>query len=371
MNELMQALKRDHIFTNGRVLSSMCTSPHEIAIKAHQMFIESNLGNPDLYPGTKQLEIEIIKSLSEMFHGKTISGHMTSGGTEANITALWIARKITGKRQVIYPKSAHFSIAKAIDILNMEPVEIELDEHFRMSMDECADKISDNTAAVVSMAGTTELGVIDPIEELSEHCEDKHFLHVDAAFGGFVIPFLKDLGYELPAFDFELNGISSFCTDPHKMGFSTIPSGVLLYRDEKYLERITVEAPYLVSMKHTTLTGTKGSGAVAGTYAVLRHLGRDGFRSVVKECMDNTEYVISRITELGLQPAIKPTMNVIGIKLKNPQSVQVELAKRNWYVSKSRYPNCLRIVVMPHVTRSVIDNFLPAFESVCRGQGEL
>jgi tyrosine decarboxylase/aspartate 1-decarboxylase len=253
----------------------------------------------------------------------------------------------------------------------MEPIEIELDEQYRMSMNEFENKISDDTAAIVCMAGTTELGVIDPIEELSKYCEGKHFLHVDAAFGGFVIPFLKELGYELPEFDFRLKGISSFCTDPHKMGLSTIPSGVLLYRDEKYLERITIEAPYLVSMKHTTLTGTKGSGAVAGTYAVLRYLGGEGFKKVVKECMDNTEYLISKITELGLQLAIKPTMNVLGIRLNNPQTIQKELAKRNWYVSKSRYPNCLRIVVMPHVTRAVIDNFLPEFESVCRAQGEV
>jgi tyrosine decarboxylase/aspartate 1-decarboxylase len=64
-------------------------------------------------------------------------------------------------------------------------------------------------------------------------------------------------------------------------------------------------------------------------------------------------------------------MNVLGIKMNNPQSVQAELAKRNWYVSKSRYPSCLRIVVMPHVTKTVIDNFLPEFESVCRALGEL
>ena len=369
--ELEDAQRKNHLFKDGRILSSMCTSPHEIAVLAHKMFIESNLGNPDLYPGTKELEQSIIKQLSALFHGNDIFGHMTTGGTEANITALWIARKVTGKRQVIYPKSAHFSVIKAIDLLNMEPIEIGLNDEYQLSIDDCEAKISNQTAAIVSIAGTTELGVIDPIERLSEICQDNYFLHVDAAFGGFVIPFLNELGYPIPKFDFELPGVRSFSTDPHKMGLSTIPAGVLLYRDEQYLDRITVEAPYLISTKHTTLTGTKGSGAVAATYAVLRHLGRDGFKKVVKDCMENTEYLLSRVTELGLEPAIKPVLNVIGIKMKNAEKIQKELAKIDWFVSKGRYPECIKIVIMPHVTRLVIDEFIPVFQNVCRAQGEL
>jgi tyrosine decarboxylase/aspartate 1-decarboxylase len=368
---LEATLKKDHLFQAGRVLSSMCTSPHELAIKAHMMFIESNLGNPDLYPGTKQLEQIVIQQLSDLFHGNNISGHMTSGGTEANITALWIARKLTGKREVIYPKSAHFSIIKAIDMLNMVPIEIGLDDQYRFSIDDCLDKASENTAAIICMAGTTELGVIDPIEKLSKLCHEKYYLHVDGAFGGFVIPFLKELGYTMPKFDFELPNVSSFCTDPHKMGLSTMPAGVLLYRDKQYLDHITVEAPYLVSMKHTTLTGTKGSGAVAAIYAVLRYLGREGYKKVVKECMDNTLYFQNGIQDLGLEPINPPVMNVLAIKLRDPKRIQHELSKQNWFVSKSRYPKGIRFVIMPHVTRTVIDNFLPVFEKTCREQGEL
>jgi tyrosine decarboxylase/aspartate 1-decarboxylase len=371
MADLKELLRKDHHFGDGRILSSMCTSPHKLAVKAHMQFMEANLGNPDLYPGTKQLEKEVIRILSELFHGQGLAGHMTSGGTEANITALWIARKLSGKREVLFPKSVHFSIIKAIDLLNMVPVEVDLDDDYKLSMDDLEKKVTKDTAAVVGMAGTTELGVIDPIEKISEFCSEKLFLHVDAAFGGFVIPFLNELGAELPNFDFTLNGVSSLNTDPHKMGFSTIPSGVLLYRDEKYLDRITVDAPYLISMKHTTLTGTKASAAVAATYAVLTHLGREGFKNIVKQCMDNTYYLESKVNELGLELAIKPIMNIMGIRLKNPTSIQKKLARLNWFVSKSRFPNCLRIVLMPHVNREVLDKFLPIFERVCRDQGEL
>ncbi len=371
MGDLEKALKLNHHFSDGRILSSMCTKPHELAIQAHMMFIESNLGNPDLYPGTKKLEQSIIEILSGLFHGNGLYGHMTGGGTEANITALWIARKISGKREVLFPKSAHFSIIKAIDLLNMIPIEVELDAQFRISVDDLSEKITDDTAAVVTMAGSTELGMIDPIEQLSDLCFERIFLHVDAAFGGFVIPFLKDLGYDLPKFDFELPGVSSLNTDPHKMGFSTIPAGVLLYRDKGYLDRITIDAPYLFSMKHSTLTGTKGSAAVAATYVVLEHFGREGFKETVKLCMNNTNYFVSRLEELGLELAIKPIMNVVGVKMHHPGKVQHELAKQNWFVSKGRFPKCVRFVLMPHVTRPAIDEFLPVFEQVCKASGEL
>lgn len=369
--ELDEAFQRDHHFRDGRILASMCTEPNELAIETHTKFIETNLGNPDLYPGTKELEIQVIKSLGNLLHGNSISGHMTNGGTESNITALWIAKKVSGKREVLFPKNSHFSIIKAIDLLDLKPVKVELDENYCMSVDDVKAKLTDDTAAVVCMAGATELGTIDPIEHISQLCKGDIFLHVDAAFGGFVIPFLKELGYDLPKFDFELPGVSSITIDPHKMGLSTIPAGALLYRREEFLDRITVDAPYLISMKHSTLSGTRNSSAVAATYAVLRHLGREGFRTVVTQCMENTKYCALKVHELGLELVIEPILNVLAIKLAHPEKVVEELAKQNWYVSKGQYPKCLRIVVMPHVTRKVIDEFIPVLEETCRTGGEL
>jgi tyrosine decarboxylase/aspartate 1-decarboxylase len=368
---LEHAYDQDHHFDEGRVLASMCTKPHKLAIEAHMKFIETNLGNPGLYPGTKKLECEVISILGELLHGKGVPGHITSGGTESNITALWVAKKVLGKSEILFPKNIHFSIMKAIDLLNLKPVEIDLDENYCMSVDDVEAKLSDNTAAVVCLAGATELGGIDPVERISELCSENVFLHVDAAYGGFIIPFLNDLGYDMPKFDFELEGVSSISIDPHKMGFSTIPAGVLLYRSEDYLEQITVDAPYLLSMKYSTLSGTRNSAAVAATYAVLRHLGRSGFRKVVSECMTNTEYCASKVRELGLELVIEPVTPVIGIKLNNPGNVMHELAKENWFVSQGKYPPCLRIVVMPHVTRTVIDEFMPIFKKTCSALGEL
>ena len=168
LTELNSAYHRDHHFKDGRILASMCTMPHEIAIEAHNKFIETNLGNPGLYPGSMELEDKVIGILGKLLNGDDVYGHMTSGGTESNITTLWIAKKLSRKTEVLIPKNSHFSVFKAIDLLNLRPVEIELDSSYTMSLSDVESKLSEETAAVVCMAGTTELGGIDPIKEISE-----------------------------------------------------------------------------------------------------------------------------------------------------------------------------------------------------------
>jgi tyrosine decarboxylase/aspartate 1-decarboxylase len=371
LDELKTASEMDFHFATGRILGSMYTEPHEVAKKAHMMFMEANLGNPDLYPGTQKLETEVIRMLGELLHNPNAHGQVLGGGTESNITALWIARKLTGKNEVVFPKSTHFSIMKAVDLLKLKPIEIGLDDKYQMDISEAEDKITENTAAVFANAGTTELGVVDPIEKLSEICQGKTFLHVDAVFGGFVIPFLEELGYETLKYDFELPGVSTISIDPHKMGFSTIPSGALLYPEKEFIKTIEIEASYLISIRHAALSGTRASAGVASAYAVMKYLGRDGYLEIVKNCMDSTFYLKERAEELGLNLVREPVMNILGFQMKDPGKVQKELFKLNWHTSKGKFPCCLRVVCMPHVTREVIDEFIPDLKSVSEKAGEI
>ena len=104
----------------------------------------------------------------------------------------------------------------------MKPVYAELDSSFRVDTSEVEKCISKNTVAIVGTAGTAELGVVDPIDKLSEIAlRHNVYLHVDAAFGGLIIPFLPN---PKPIFDFSLEGVKSITVDPHKMGMAAIPS---------------------------------------------------------------------------------------------------------------------------------------------------
>lgn len=371
--ELDTNQQRDFSFSSGHILGSMCTQPHPIARDAYMRFIETNLGDPELYPGTKEIEFRFLQFISTLLHApKTAVGQIVSGGTEGNITAMWIAKQLTGKKEIILPESAHFSFQKIASLMDMKLVNIPLTNDYIMDVKELKKKIRNETAAVVGIAGSTELGTIDPIPELSDICSDEQvFLHIDAAFGGFVIPFLKELHYDVPAFDFQLKGVSTISIDSHKMGYAAIPLGTLVLRKKQWLDTISVESPYINSEKQAGILGTRSGAPVVAAYAVARYLGLEGYRKVVESCMDVTRYTEKRITELGLHLVTKPTMNVLGVRLKKPGLVVKKLSTYGWRVNKIERLSCIRIVLMPQITKKIIDEFIPVLKKTCEEVEEL
>jgi tyrosine decarboxylase/aspartate 1-decarboxylase len=336
-------------------------------------FLETNLGDPELCPGTKEIESQYIAFISQILHApKTSAGQIVSGGTEGNITAMWIAKQLCGKKEILLPKSAHFSFQKIASLMDMKLVEIPVTKEYVMDVAQLKRKIRKTTAAVVGIAGSTELGTIDPIPRISDICADEHiFFHVDAAFGGFVIPFLRELQYKVPEFDFRVKGVCSISIDSHKMGYAAIPLGTLLVRKKQWLTSISVDSPYISSEKQTGILGTRSGAPVAAAYAVARYLGYKGYTQMVQCCMEVTKYTERRIRELRLTLVMKPTMNVIGVKLKRPGVVVKRLSEQGWRVNKIERLSCIRLVLMPQITKQIIDEFIPVLQKTCEEVGEL
>ncbi len=352
--KLKEFKREDMTYRSGRILGSMCTCPHEIGVEAYYMFLESNLGDSGLFKGTRKMEKDVIQTLGELLGKKDTCGHIITGGTEANIMAMRAARNSSNVEdpEIIVPKSAHFSFKKAADMLRLKLREAELDENYRVDMESVKELISDNTVAIVGIAGTTELGVIDPIEELSKLCMEKNiYLHVDAAFGGFSIPFLSYGGYDLPKFDFSLDGVSSITIDPHKMGLAPIPTGGILFRDRSYLESISTETPYLTDKEQFTIVGTRMGASTAATWALLKYFGKEGYFQISNKCMEVTEYLADGIKKSGFKLIREPQLNIVTFKSDEIEIDEIvnELDKKGWAVSVSSYPRAIRIVVMPHV----------------------
>ena len=195
--ELESRLTKDLTFESGKIIGSMCTKSHRFGAKLYNRFLDKNLGDLGLFPGVAELEKETVQMLGSLLSNPNASGHIVTGGTEANILALWAARKIAKKEggEVIVPASAHCSFDKAGDLLGLRIVRVKLDKEFRVDVEAVREAVNPKTVAIVGVAGTTGLGVVDPIQRLSELALDEGlYFHVDAAFGGFVLPFLEDLG---------------------------------------------------------------------------------------------------------------------------------------------------------------------------------
>jgi tyrosine decarboxylase/aspartate 1-decarboxylase len=338
-----------------RILSSMCTQPHPIAARVHAMFMEANLGDPGLFSGTAALERLLIQRLGELLHHPEAGGYATSGGTESNIQALRIAkkRKPADCPNVIIPESAHFSFDKACDMLSLEIRAVPCDAQYRMDVSRIESYIDADTIALIAVAGTTEYGMVDPVEEIARLAKDHDlYCHVDAAFGGLVLPFL-----ETPKkFDFSIEGVDSISIDPHKMGMSTIPAGCLLTRDPSLLSCLNIATPYLTVKQESTLMGTRSGGAVAAALAVLEYMGQAGMRAVVSGCMKNTRRLMDGMEAYGYPPVVQADVNVATFAYPRVPA--------GWNVSWTRKGH-LRIVCMPHVHRSTIEAFLQDIGDAC------
>jgi tyrosine decarboxylase/aspartate 1-decarboxylase len=366
--KLKEASGRDLRYRDGKIFNSMCTSPHPVAKRAHIIFLDSNLGDPGLFPGCAQLERDAVSALATLLHGpKGSTGSIVSGGTEANMLAMYAAREAAEieKPEVVIPESAHFSFEKICNMLKLKAVEAKLDNSFRMDPASAQKQVTKNTVAIVGNAGSPELGTVDPIDALSEIASEHGIpLHVDAAFGGLILPFLKDLGYAVPDFDFSLPGVQSITVDPHKMGMSTIPGGGILFRDQKSQEIIRVKTPYLTGDWQSTLVGTRSGASAAATWAVFEKLGREGFRKTAKHCMKLTTFLSEGLQKAGFELVTQPTMNIVAFRKGNAKMLKEKLQRQGYHTSYIPRLNCIRVVVMPHHNRKNINDFLKAASSI-------
>jgi tyrosine decarboxylase/aspartate 1-decarboxylase len=371
---LEKKLKQDFSYDSGSILGSMCTEPHDFGKEIYMKYIAKNLGDPGLFLGTTKLEEELTREIGNLFNGKNIIGTFTSGGSEANIIAMRIAKKLhpeISKPEVVLPISSHISFDKAADLLGIKLKKAKLKENFELDLDHYASLINHNTCGVVGIAGTTSLGLIDPIKEIGKLVQDKDiYFHVDAAFGGFILPFLKNIGYKIPLWDFSVKKVDSITADPHKMGLGIIPSGGFFLRDESILQKTGFEIPYLAggNFKHFHLVGTRPGASIIAFWAIMKYLGMDGFTKMIQDCMQNTNYLASKISEIqGIKLATKPVLNLVGITTDDNASIcdiDNKLRKKNWMLGKFIDFNLIRVVMMPHVKHEHLTRFVEDLEEI-------
>lgn len=376
IEELEKRLSKDLTYDSGFILGSMCSEPLKFATEIYSKYISKNLGDPGLFPGTMELEHEIIQELGGLFGCRNVVGTITTGGTESNIIAMRIARNLFKNKkspEFIVPASAHISFDKGAELLGITLKKAKLTKDFYLDLNHLSSLISENTIGLVGVAGTTSLGLIDPIEKLAKISEKNSlFLHVDAAFGGFILPFLKELGYNIPRWDFSIKNVLSITADPHKMGLAPIPSGGFLLKPSSLYEEFGYEIPYLAGggFKHFNILGTRIGASTIAFWALWNYLGKEGYKNIVKECMEATSYFMKRINEIpGIKVVVKPIMNIIGITTENGEKVEIideELRKKKWKLGLFNNLKILRAVIMPHVKKEHIDKFCIDLELITK-----
>lgn len=379
LRELEARTERDFHYGDGRIAGSMISAPHPLTYDVFQRALEKNVGDPGLFPGSVELELEAVRYLADLLHGPaTAGGHLVTGGNEANIVAMWVARGVArargerDRRRLLVPDHAHISWDKAASLLDLELERVALDDDHRVALAALVERIDDDVLAVVAAAGCTPLGCVDPIADIGARLEGRGiWFHVDAAYGGLVLPFLERIpsfaASVLAPFDFRVQAVDSITIDPHKMGLAAQPAGGLLFRDEATSRSVEVEIPYLAGGKSSqaTLTGTRSGASALSVWALIEHLGIEGYCKVVQEAMDKTLRFATRVKRsYRLELVVCPTMNILGVRPVRgdvPSFVQ-RLRKHGWAIGE--FKTHARIVFLPHLTDDRLEALFDTLEEV-------
>ena len=200
--------------------------------KAHQTYFSENGLNPMAFQSLKNMESEVVRMTASMLNGgEKHVGTMTSGGTESILMALKCYRDRARKKkpwirkpEVVLPDTAHVAFDKAAHYFGLKLRKAPIDEQGRVNLKAVKKLINRNTILLVGSAPQYPHGSIDPIEELSQIALKKKLpLHVDACFGGFILPWLEKIGVNLPPWDLELRELPLF--QPIFINMGMLPKG--------------------------------------------------------------------------------------------------------------------------------------------------
>jgi glutamate/tyrosine decarboxylase-like PLP-dependent enzyme len=174
-----------HPFYAGQMLKP----PHPIARLAYALAQHVNPNNHALDGGraSSAMEKECVADIARMFGWKEFLGHLTSGGTIANLEALWIAGKTRPGMAILASSQAHYTHARISEVLGLDCEKVAVDRFGRMDLEALERRLArGGVGTVVVTLGTTAIGSVDNLEKVLEMRAKYGFrVHVDAAYGGY------------------------------------------------------------------------------------------------------------------------------------------------------------------------------------------
>jgi tyrosine decarboxylase/aspartate 1-decarboxylase len=229
----------------------MLKPPHPAARAAYALAMWLNPNNHALDGGraSSRMEVEAVREIAGMFGwteaGSGYLGHLTSGGTFANLEALWVAGRMAPGKKVVASEQAHYTHSRISGVLQLEFASVATDARGRMDAGalEAALKAGD-VGTVVATLGTTAVGAVDPLDEILELRKRYGFrLHVDAAYGGY-FRLAENLGAEAERAFARISEADSIVVDPHKHGLQPYGCGCVLFRDAAMGRWYKHDSPY-------------------------------------------------------------------------------------------------------------------------------
>jgi glutamate/tyrosine decarboxylase-like PLP-dependent enzyme len=326
--------------------------------KVFSLFSYVNLLQRDICPSGTKFESEIIAMVAKMLHGDSVKeynpqeevcGTVTSGGTESIFNGVFVHREwarvekgITAPEMVV-PITIHPAFHKAAHYLGVKMISTPVNQDFEADVDAMRSMITENTIAIAGSAGNYPYGVIDPLEQLSQLAlERKIGLHVDGCLGGFILPWVEKLGYNIPPFDFRLPGVTSMSCDTHKYGYALKGTSTVLFRNRKLLRyQFFSKSDWPGGLYASpTMQGSRSGGLTAATWAAMVAMGEEGYLKAARLIMDTADKIRAGITGIPeVKIAGKSTFLISMISdVVNMYHVNDYLISKGWRMNGCQNP---------------------------------
>ncbi len=355
-SELTKARAADSTWKHRRNLRASYFAGDDVVAIATEAFTaclgQNALYGAVAYPSLRRFEAEVIEILLALFRAPAgAAGSITTGGTESIFMAVKTARDWARSERpsvttptIVVGRTAHAAFDKAAHLLGLEVRRMATSPNFRADVDGMAAAIDRNTIMIVGSAPPYAYGVVDPLPEIAG-LATRHglWMHVDACVGGMVLPFIRDLGHPLPAFDFTLPGVTSVSIDLHKYGYAFHGCSALLLRTEAMsaYQRYEFDAWPVGHYSTTNFAGSRNGGPVASAWAVMRYLGHAGYQTLVAKMLEAKAGLIAGIQRIdGLEIFGQPdgTLLSFGSPSLSIEAVAGEMNRRGWSFARQTDP---------------------------------
>jgi tyrosine decarboxylase / aspartate 1-decarboxylase len=361
LREAAELLRNNDPYFHPLYAGQMLKPPHPIARAAYAMAMSINPNNHALDGGraSSAMELEAVAALARMFGWTQHLGHLTSGGTVANLEALWVAGQLHPTHAIAASDQAHYTHTRISAVLGLKFATIPTDNTGRMDLEALEHALqTQDVGTVVATLGTTAVGAVDPLDRILTLQKKYGFrIHVDAAYGGYFT-----LAGHLPAearaaFD-AIPQADSIVVDPHKHGLQPYGCGCILFRDRGVGRLYQHDSPYTyftsqdLHLGEISLECSRAGASAVALWATQRLLAYVPGEAFARGLESGHQAALALHRTLGadprfLLPIAPPTLDILFWTPRSPtpdessalaQAIFDEARRRNLYLALATLP---------------------------------
>jgi glutamate/tyrosine decarboxylase-like PLP-dependent enzyme len=335
----------------------------EVAERAASMYLHENALNTFAFPSLRQIQSEVVGWTADLLRGPdTAAGFLTSGGTESILCAVKAARERgRAERGVTEPNmvlatSAHAAFHKAAHLFGLETRIAPVQSDWTADVAAMADLMDEQTVLLVGSAPQYPQGVIDDVPAIAALASSLGAsCHVDACMGGFFLPFAERLGRTVAPWDFSVDGVTTISADVHKLGYAPKGVSVILHRTKELRKYQTFVFDDWLGGFYASpnLQGTRSGLPMAAAWAVMSHLGIEGYVELTRAVLDNADRMRAGIAAIdGVHVLGDGAFQLIAMAADPASELDVDvfavgdgLVAKGWYHDRQTPPDNLHSTV--------------------------